>query len=628
MKFSKSKSTELLIPVLIGFSAYAFFVRFHGFWPTDVRWMLPQWNGNIDSALHYIGWEMYRQSDLLQWPIGRSPMLGPDGGSSIAYTTLPLLALIFKPFTHWSDTPLQFFGVWSLVCFIGQAISSWKLLGLWISNRFHLALGVCFFVISPAFLDRLSVHFDASAHFLLIFALYLYFSTPFKLAQWLMLGALSVLIFPYIAMMVSIIFLAQTMSDVIRTKLFFVAMKRTSIYVGVVLITAWQSGYFILGGSRIDAEGYGIFSANVLTFVDPGFPENYRVPWSHIVPDRWQGAGQYEGFAFIGSGVLILTIIIWTKGLIQGNRFSRALLLCPVLSMAVLFGRDQDTAQMKLTILIGILVAIALENVVQHKSNKFASKVVLSVFAIGMFVFALSHQILLGQFQIAFFDLNPILLRLANTFRSSGRFAWPLMIIFIALIIIRIIRELPLAFVTPMLVATLVFQVGDSGNGWRFTTDAYSRSGPEIYLTSETWNLLGEKYDGVLFSPAANKPRLLLSVNQDFVSENGVLWRDIGVLAQKYGWSMNSSYFARDPDRRFDADNEALDASLNSGIFRKNMLYVFDGSDQWEKAKLVAGPNDLVGLLNGVPILAPGFFPCQDCRLEGFINRHSSAQIV
>jgi len=628
MKFSKSKSIEFLVPVVIGFFAYAFFVRFHGFWPTDVRWMLPQWNGNIDSALHYIGWEMYRQSDLLQWPIGRSPMLGPDGGSSIAYTTLPLLALIFKPFTHWSNTPLQFFGVWSLVCFIGQSISSWKLLGLWISNRIHLTLGVCFFVISPAFLDRLSVYFDASAHFLLIFALYLYFSTPFKLAQWLMLGALSVLIFPYIAMMVSIVFFAQTVSDVIRTKLFFVAMKRTSIYVGVILITAWQSGYFILGGSRIDAEGYGIYSANGFTFVDPGFPDNYRVPWSHIVPDRWQGAGQYEGFAFIGSGVLILMIIIWTKGLIQGNIVSKALLLCPVLSMAVLFGRDQDTAQMKLSILLGILVAIALENVVQHKSNKFASKIVLSIFVIGMFVFALSHQIFLGQFEVAYFDLNPSLLKLANTFRSSGRFAWPLMIIFIALIIIQIIRELPRAFVTPLLVATLVFQVGDSNNGWQFTTDAYSRSGPEIYLTSEIWNLLGEKYDGVLFSPAANKPRLFLSLNQDFVSENGVLWRDIGVLAQKYGWSMNSSYFARDPDRRFDADNEALDASLNSGIFRKNMLYVFDGSDQWEKAKLVAGPNDLVGLLNGVPILAPGFFPCQDCRLEGFINRHSSAQIV
>lgn len=623
MKFSKSKSTELLLPVVIGFFGYAFFIRFHGFWPTDVVWMLPQWNGNIDSASHYIGWEMFRQSDLLQWPIGRSPMLGPDGGSSIAYTTLPLLALIFKPFTHWSDTPLQFFGVWSLVCFIGQAVSSWKLLGLWIANRVHLALGVCFFVISPAFLDRLSVHFDASAHFLLIFALYLYFDTTFSLRRWLILGTLSVLIFPYIAMMVSVIFAAHIISDGIRTKLFFVAIKRTSIYVGVVLITAWQSGYFVLGGSRIDAEGYGIFSANGLTLVDPGFPDNYRLPWSHLVPDQWQGSAQYEGFAFLGGGVLFLTMVIWIKGLVQGNNFSRAMLLCPVMSMAALFGRDQDTAQMKLTILLGILIVIALENVVQHRSNNFAHKIVLSVFAIGMFVFALSNQILLGQFQIAYFDLNPSLLRLANTFRSSGRFAWPLMIIFIALIIIRIIRELPLAFVTPMLVATLVFQVGDSNNGWQFTTDAYSRSGPEIYLTSETWNLLGDKYDGVLFSPAANKPRLFLSLNQDFVSESGVLWRDIGVLAQKHGWSMNSSYFSRDPGRRFDADNEALDASLISGSLRKNMLYAFIGSDEWERAKLVAGPNDLVGLLNGIPILAPGFFPCQDCRLEGFINRHS-----
>ena len=628
MKFSKSKSTELLLPVVIGFSAYAFFIRFHGFWPTDVGWMLPQWNGNIDSALHYIGWEIYRQSDLLQWPIGRSPMLGPDGGSSIAYSTLPLLALIFKPFTHWFNTPLQFFGVWSLACFIGQSISSWKLLGLWIENRIHLSLGVCFFVISPAFLDRLSVHFDASAHFLLIFALYLYFGTTFKLAQWLVIGTLSVLVYPYIAMMVSSIFLARVISDGIRSKLFFKSIKRTSIYVGVALITAWQSGYFILGGSRIHAEGYGLYSANGFTFVDPGFPDNFRAPWSHLVPDQSQGSGQYEGFAFIGGSVLLLASIAWFLKTIKGNRSTRAILVAPVIFIPALFGGFYELAQFKLAVLLGILIAIALENIVQHRSKNFASKVVLSVFAIGMFVFALSNQILFGKFEVAYFELNPSLLKLVNTFRASGRFAWPLMIIFIALIIIIIVRELPLAFVTPLLIATLVFQVADSNNGWQFTTNAYSRSGPEIYLTSETWNLLGDKYDGVLFSPGSNKPRLFLSLNQDFVSEHGVLWRDIGVLAQKYGWSMNSSYFARDPDRRFDADNEALEASLNDGSFRKNMLYIFDGSDQWEKAKIIAGPSDLVGLLNGIPILAPDFFPCQDCQLEGFIDRHSTAQIL
>ncbi|MEI6095546.1 MAG: DUF6311 domain-containing protein [Gammaproteobacteria bacterium] len=618
------KSSGLTIPMLIGLAAYAAIIRFKGLWPMDVDWLLPQWNGNIDSASHYIGWEMYRQSGIFQWPIGRSPMLGPDGGSSIAYSTLPLLALIFKPLTHWSKIPLQFFGLWSLSCFLGQAVSAWKLLGIWIKGRIHLSLGVCFFVISPAFLDRLSVHFDASAHWLLIFALYLYFKPVFKFGQWLILGVLSVLIFPYLAMMVSIIFATRLVVDGISANRWFEAIKRISVYIGALLITAWQCGFFLLGGSKIDAEGYGIFSANVLTFVDPGFPENYRMPWSNIVPDRWQGAGQYEGFAFIGSGILFLTIVIWIKRLIQGSNLSRALLICPVILAAALFGHDHDTAQMKLTILLGIIFAVAFENLMLSGQRKFTLKLALCLSTVGMSLFAFSNQIMLGQFQIAHFDLNRSLLDLANTFRSSGRFVWPLMIVLIALIIIKFIGELPQAFVTPILIAALVFQVVDSNVGTQFTTDAYSRAGPDTYLTSDTWNLLGKKYDGVLFAPAMQQPRLFVSINADFLAENGVLWRDIGVLAQKYDWSMNSSYFSRDPENKFQKDNKALDLALVDGSFDMNMIYIFIGDQQWERAKEVARPEDLVGILNGVPIFAPHFYPCSDCVLVDFVDRKTN----
>jgi len=277
---------------------------------------------------------------------------------------------------------------------------------------------------------------------------------------------------------------------------------------------------------------------------------------------------------------------------------------------------------MKLTTLLGIVVSIAIENLLQYRQHNFTHKLILCLLTVGMCLFALSNQILLGQFQIAHIDLDPSLLKLANTFRSSGRFVWPLMLVLIALIIVGVISELPRAFVAPILIATLAFQVIDSNKGWQFNTDAYSRSGPDVYLTSKTWNVLGKKYDGVLFSPAANKPGLLVSINQDFVSENGVLWRDIGVLAQKYGWSMNSSYFSRDPADRFNADNKALDTALSSGSFKKNMLYVFIGSDQWEKAKIIAGPNDLVGVLDGVPVFAPDFYPCDECIHDGFIDRH------
>ena len=616
------KGSGLVIPFLIGIAAYAVIIRFKGFWPTDVDWLLPQWNGNIDSASHYIGWEMYRQSSIFQWPIGRSPMLGPDGGSSIAYSTLPLLALIFKPLTLWSNTPLQFFGLWSLVCFIGQSVFSWKLLGLWIKNRIHLSLGVCFFVVAPSFLDRLSVHFDASAHWLLIVALYLFFRPTFKFGQWLLLGALSVLIFPYIAMMVSVIFATRLIVDGIRSKGWFEVIKRISIYVGVLLITAWQCGFFLLGGSKIDAEGYGVFSANVLTFVDPGYPDNYRAPWSYVVPDQWQGPGQYEGFSFVGAGILILAATVWILKVAKGSRSTRVILIAPVVCIPVLFARFQDLTQLKLTVLLGILMAIALENVLQYRSDRFMMKIAVTLSVAAMSLFAFSNQMLLGKFQVTQFQLSPTFLNFANIFRSSGRFTWPLMYLLIALIIVALIREIPSALITPILLAALVFQVADGNNGAQFTTDAYSRAGPDKYLTSATWDVLGKKYDGVLFSPAAHKPRLFMSINADFLAESGVLWRDIGVLSQQYDWSMNSSYFSRDPANRFQKDNTALDLALLNGSFNSNQIYVFIGNDQWERAKLVAGKNDLVGILDGVPILAPNFYPCDECRLDGFVDRH------
>ena len=477
-------------------------------------------------------------------------------------------------------------------------------------------------MVAPSFLDRLSVHFDASAHWLLIFALHLFFRPTFKFGQWLLLGALSVLIFPYIAMMVSVVFATRVIVDGIRSKGWFEVIKRISIYVGVLIITAWQCGFFLLGGSKIDAEGYGVFSANALTFVDPGYPDNYRASWSYVVPDQWQGPGQYEGFAFVGAGILILAVTVWILKVAKGGRSTRAILIAPVVFISVLFARFHDLTQLKLTVLLGILMAIALENVLQYRSDRFMMKIAVTLSVAAMSLFAFSNQMLLGQFQIAHVDLDPSLLKLANTFRSSGRFVWPLMYLLIALIIVALIREIPSALITPILLAALVFQVADGNNGAQFTTDAYSRAGPDKYLTSETWDVLGKKYDGVLFSPAVHKPRLLMSINTDFLAENGVLWRDIGVLSQKYGWSMNSSYFSRDPADRFNADNKALDVALRSGSFRKNMLYVFIGSDQWEKAKIIAGPNDLVGVLDGVPVFAPDFYPCDECIHDGFFDRH------
>jgi hypothetical protein len=626
-RFASFDSSGIMIPILIGLAAYTAIIRFKGFWPADVDWLLPQWKGNIDSAGDYIGWEMYRQSDIFQWPIGKSPMLGPDGGTSIAFTTLPILALIFKPITHWSKTPLQFFGLWSLICFLGQAISAWKLLGLWIKNRIHLAIGVVFFVISPAFLDRLTFHFGPSAHWILLTALFLYLIPEFKLRNWLILGSLSVLVFPYIAAMVTAMYFSRIFRDMIQDKAVKTNVTNCMIYISVLGVVAWQSGYFMVGGGKIGADGFGTYSANALSLVDPGFPEMERMPWSHFVPDRWQDVGQYEGFAFVGSGILVLAMVAWLMKVLKGTNLSRFLLVTPVVLIPVLFGHDPDPAQMKLTVLLGIIVAIGIENLAKTSRINLATKTIVSATVIGMFAFALSNRMLIGQYQLMSIKLTTFQLEVLSTFRSSGRFVWPLMLLIISLVIVTFVNEVPRKFVAPIMLIVLLFQIVDGRNGSQFTTAAFSRKSPEVYLISGSWNLIGEKYDRVLFSPAANKPSLFLSNNEDFIAESGVLWRDIGVLAQRFGWSMNSYHFARDPGIRFQSDNHNLELALGDGKFKNRMLYIFVASDEWEQAKRIAGPNDLVGILDGVPILAPNFYPCSECSMEGFIDRRASAGI-
>ena len=129
-------------PILIGIFFYWYFTRLNGLDPRDVSWLLPFWHTHIDAAANYLGWEYFRSSPILQWPLGRTPSLGPGSGASISMTdSIPLMAFIFKPFTHWYQGTFQYFGIWSLACFVLQAVASWKLLGIWVKGQFARGLG-------------------------------------------------------------------------------------------------------------------------------------------------------------------------------------------------------------------------------------------------------------------------------------------------------------------------------------------------------------------------------------------------------------------------------------------------------------------------------------------------------
>ena len=604
---------SLVFPVLIGTFFYWYFTRLNGLDPRDVDWLLPFWHTAIDSAAHYLGWEYFRSAPILQWPLGRTPGLGPGSGASISMTdSIPLMAFLFKPFTHWYDGTFQYFGIWSLTCFVLQAVSSWKLLGIWIRGQFARGLGCCFFVITPAYLDRLTFQLGMSSHWLILFALYLFFKKDFSFKHWIILGVISTLVQPYLAIMVSAVFLGS----LIGNQHFF---RRLLMYLAAIGFAAYQAGLFVFGFSNAGSDGFGTYSANALSLVDPGFVAFDRLPWSTLVPNTWENGGQYEGFAFLGSGVLILAVLVMVKRLVA-TRNVEEVWPCLIVLPAIANFAFRQNAMSVLLLLTSVLVSIsAMQLLPYFQSNRFKAIKIFCI-ATSFSLFALSNIILVGDYSLLDFEVPRFVLDLVAIARTSGRFIWLPMYLVMTVVLVSVARQFPRRLGSLLLVAMLVFQVNESSKATQFLSDSFTRPGPEDYLPSKTWDFLGSRYKSVEFVPAAHKPRLF-DTNPDFLNTSGWLWRDVGVLGQKYGWELNSFYFGRVPEAEFQIENVELGERVRSGSYDSSVLYVFIGTDEWEMAKRTVKSTDLIGTLDGVPIIAPGLSDCNSCDLSTFINK-------
>jgi hypothetical protein len=235
-------------------------------------------------------------------------------------------------------------------------------------------------------------------------------------------------------------------------------------------------------------------------------------------------------------------------------------------------------------------------------------------------LFAFSNIILIGDYSLVQFEIPKFILEVIAIARTSGRFIWLPMYSVMTVVVISALKYLPRLVSPALLFALLLLQVNDSSQASRFLSGTYTRPGPDNYLPSQTWDILGSRYKSVEFVPAAHKPRLFDS-NPDFLNTSGWLWRDVGVLGQKYGWGLNSFYFGRVPEAAFNKENIELDERVQSGSYDNSVLYVFIGSDEWEMAKKTVNSSDLIGTLDGVPIVAPGLSDCNSCDLSTFINK-------
>jgi len=276
-----------------------------------------------DSALGVLSWEYFREQPWT-YPIGAIEGYNAPLTMNISLTDgIPIMAVLFK-LLHplFGGNAYYYFGWWFFINCLLQVFFAYKLLSIFLpKHQWLLAFGAIFFLLSPPFLYRF-VHHALVAHWTILASFWLYlhpdFSTQKKLFSQIFITALMAWTHPYLAAMM------LGMSATLLLKLSWIERQvkwwqAPLIFIGVCAMTLglWEvMGYFSIGNTQLTNTDFGLYSANSNSLFNS---MNKTTLLSGLPTAK---SGQYEGFAYLGIGVLILLAIILLSKLFRTSYFA------------------------------------------------------------------------------------------------------------------------------------------------------------------------------------------------------------------------------------------------------------------------------------------------------------------
>ena len=279
----------------------------------DDSWILVQYDGP-DIIQNYAGWTQYRISDW-NYPLGYADMLAYGDGTYITYTdSIPYIAIICKLFRNILPETFQYFGWFTLICFVLQGIGAGLLIKRKVRSYFKVLAGDVFFLTAPILIERAFKHTALGAQWFVLFALYFYLEYRSKEKeaklpwQMILLAGLTVGIHPYFLPMVMIFVLAIVLEALIKR---YSLWKITGFTVASVAVPYGLG--VVIGALGTDVKsatrgGYGYYGLNLNALFNPKSHGGFT--WSHILPQREQGMETYEGFNYLGLGMLLMAGIV------------------------------------------------------------------------------------------------------------------------------------------------------------------------------------------------------------------------------------------------------------------------------------------------------------------------------
>ena len=269
-----------------------------------------------DWATALVGYFYYVQSPW-QLPLFYVSALGTPGGTNIIYLdAVPIVALVGKLVRSVTGATINLCGWYLFLCFALPGVMMTVLL-IAVRIRYALAtvIAAVFADATPALLWRWG-HIPLEAQFLVIGALALYLFSLKKSAWrgvpivWIGYLVLTYLTNIYLFVMVGIVWLCA----ILQRRLNRLATTREmlgagALTVALVTIVIVLSGQFSGGTGPPFSTGYGLFSMNLLSpFVPP--QESGLFPWVGRVVDPNGHPHQYEGFNYLGAGLLLGSLLV------------------------------------------------------------------------------------------------------------------------------------------------------------------------------------------------------------------------------------------------------------------------------------------------------------------------------
>jgi hypothetical protein len=327
--------------------------------------------------------------------------------------SIPLVALLAKTIDIVFPHGFNYFGLWIGLCHLLNGVAFMVLLDrLGVRSLVPTLLGSFLAILAPVLLYRW-YHAALNAHFLILLSLALYVDscasarTRRALVLHVTLVLCALLIHPYIMAMTFAVLAASLIQAGRLGSLSWVsALVWLLGSFAAVLLIALLMGVVEMGGGSTGASGFGTYSTNLLS---PLISSQSGFGWygwelverAVLAQSGWAffaetgpdaTGGQYEGVAYLGAGVLFLTVV------------------------ALSFLRG------------GIL-----RRVRRHWP--------LALVAAMLLLFALSNRIFAGSHLVMVADLPEWTRALTSTFRSSGRFSWVFVYLLLAFVVVQAVRQ-------------------------------------------------------------------------------------------------------------------------------------------------------------------------------------------